>query len=991
MASWAGTAAAVVDLLSSRNLSGGGSWVMPLTYTSVDPAAVAGIFASKTRTPVTEDIEIFVIDHGREGGLTPEVMATIVEAAATSAATDHALIRRLLAVTDRTDTLGHHSIPVDVMTTADFFRYLVRLPTGFPNLLQGNAPSSVDLRHFEAYQTRQVRVVNDPDGCIQHGEIIELEPYLAEWASGRVGKRPILLMGERGAGKSWELMRFCINQFATHAQQPWRSGPAFYVNLRDLRWHTEDHYFMLARYILGRYSPIEMLHDAGMLHALLGTGRAVLCFDALDEFSFQPDDATVRLHLSFFSNLVLPNTRFLVSGRISYFENLAAILQQPLWDRQTIGSTFQVLALQPLRPDQSREYASIRFGKPASVSPKLEEDHALSAAIQAARSHPALLRIIADHEASGGTTALQALRAAIELGHIKFNLLYDKTGDHVPSASGEPVDLSLKTRLRIIEELAWYMAERGSGELDFARFPRKIRALFDLDTDIAIRDIRSHSVFQLSSVESNRIGTDPDALTDGTFRFVIPLDPQDPAGGVNSSLTGAYFLSRYILRRLKEVDPQGSLLPPNIRFRSLGRVPLSASTAAFVAAQLEEGGDDWRAELRATALELLRHEASNRSFAVFSPWYRFLVTNLHLMNVLSTEEADRINPWTDHVQLLFGKNPDSAKMAMVLVPPPTAEERAASPEAAHLPSSPVLLGVHEVTHREYQAFVESGSEGEDWRVERTTRAGARSDDPPSPYASLTNEYHLYYWRRNESVGGFAPVPGMLDHPSTYVSWFAAAAYCNWLSNEQRRECAYPDLPNAPKRTRDAVESGGYRLPTVAEWLWAARGRNPDVNYPWEMFPYYLPRDEREAAWTLGHEALRHLDGHRRADWLENPAAWYVKHQDAMKAVLLGSGEETLPVLYDEFNDCGLSGMLGNVKEWCNDSEDESGKACWIVGSTAYLEEPSFDYRYRITLFPENTNPDVGFRVARSLTVTEVESLAKREEEILLTTDELLAR
>jgi formylglycine-generating enzyme required for sulfatase activity len=112
-------------------------------------------------------------------------------------------------------------------------------------------------------------------------------------------------------------------------------------------------------------------------------------------------------------------------------------------------------------------------------------------------------------------------------------------------------------------------------------------------------------------------------------------------------------------------------------------------------------------------------------------------------------------------------------------------------------------------------------------------------------------------------------------PVEQVSWFDAIRFCNQLSEKCGLETAYRFTRSDLTDVRWVVESGGFRLPTEAEWEFAARAGTE--------FRYSGGNNIDNVAWVDGN-----------------------------------SGGTTHPVMRKAPNEFGLYDMSGNVWEWCWD-------------------------------------------------------------------------
>jgi formylglycine-generating enzyme required for sulfatase activity len=212
------------------------------------------------------------------------------------------------------------------------------------------------------------------------------------------------------------------------------------------------------------------------------------------------------------------------------------------------------------------------------------------------------------------------------------------------------------------------------------------------------------------------------------------------------------------------------------------------------------------------------------------------------------------------------------------------------------------------------------------------------------------------WKSNHSSSALQGQTLDRDRqPVAGLSWEDAALYCNWLS---RRE----GLPLFYRLEAGVVngfnwDSHGYRLPTEAEWAWAARVKKDGSS---EVLPWvnglYPPSEivdnyaDRSASRLIPFTIASYND--------QSPAS-----------AVVGSFKP---------NGKGLYNMSGNVSEWVNDyydvranrgeaSADPTGPttgiahvirgASWALGSRTELR---LSYREAGT----DRRLDVGFRIAR---------------------------
>jgi formylglycine-generating enzyme required for sulfatase activity len=197
-----------------------------------------------------------------------------------------------------------------------------------------------------------------------------------------------------------------------------------------------------------------------------------------------------------------------------------------------------------------------------------------------------------------------------------------------------------------------------------------------------------------------------------------------------------------------------------------------------------------------------------------------------------------------------------------------------------------------------------------------------------------------------------------DCPVVSVSWYEAAQFCRWLSEQEKfpeKEMCFPSIADIEKSKKDRtplalpgdyLSRTGYRLPTEAEWEYACRAGA-----------------ETSKPHGASNELLLHY-------------AWDVRN----------SLTRTWPVGQKKPNDFGLFDMHGNVAEWClglhgnypttnrkvvaddleTVKEIKPDSHCILRGAPFHPRPAPLRTAYRYWHLPSDRFSTVGLRVARTV-------------------------
>lgn len=247
--------------------------------------------------------------------------------------------------------------------------------------------------------------------------------------------------------------------------------------------------------------------------------------------------------------------------------------------------------------------------------------------------------------------------------------------------------------------------------------------------------------------------------------------------------------------------------------------------------------------------------------------------------------------------------------------------------------SSFYIYIHEVSNGEYLVFINE--------VAKTDSVTYRQMLPDTTAwrnkAALNEPYVKHYFRHD----------AYRNYPVVGVTYEQADAYCKWLTNRYMKE---------EKRKYKNVE---FKLPTIGQWTYAAKGGQKDAFFPWEG----NSMQNNKGAFLANFRMVPQYGIGRRTLFVKNKQGSFDSSTFFVPGVYLpiqgqvenSAMDVTAPVASYYPNGYGIYNMSGNVSEYVKEKGITKGGGWKDSGYYLLLD---VEQKYNSTNY---TSSDRGFR------------------------------
>ncbi len=786
------------------------------------------------------------------------------------------------------------------------------------------------------YSDRTVKIDNDLER--NEDSFGQVQDLLNNWSNNVIGGNPILLLGDRGIGKSWTVKKFCIDQFKLHKENPWIYPCAIYINLRVLAKEIFDQIGIVdaLKYQIQKNYSLNLFPDSSIWEAFLKCGKLIIVLDGFDEMSKEITNEILIKNIWEVFSLTRKTSKIIITSRINLFKSREYIYEHfafskfkqtkknqnvYIHEEREARKDFNIWELNELNSIEVQlfndRYKLGYLDKGIEKLQKIKDTYTSIGQIQyevyEISKIPALYTIITYLLGTNKYDLLEIIELSLKKAIIEFNISADRAIDEFYIIEGDsikPNEFDTERKLNILEHIAWYLFERHDYDFSMKELSNFINEILGYDYNIISNDLRTQTVIRLNSRDNYEF------ISEGIF---------------------AYFIFKYLCNLFctqnSDVVREG--------LKEFGKYNLTDSTLGkrvlVYFNKFLDNNPDLRIILSDPISKIIKDSRP------FSPWLKYMKSNCLEISI-SPSNLIELDYWSKDIFHLSDPIINQIKNELVLIPK---TEYRDENEIKDIP--PFYLSSTEITNKQFQYFLNDIEFAEKYKKDRKFELNGNYWNPKikdfsnTPFEMVTNDYLIIYW-----INGEIP-KGKENHPIVWVSWYLCASFCNWLSlkNEPQLKPFYKfnyneiseKLINVTINTR----ANGYRLPNKLEWETAAREGNLNATTVWDGY-----KDEKGVLSGIG---------------------------ERLRVRLMKFNEDSYPIKSERPNTFGIYGLMGNVREWVDRPNSQENIDIYskqlLKGAAWLISNNGLDIEFTNELIAQNNNVDVGFRVARSLTDTEL--------------------